>query len=350
MVQMKKYRFFWLILLLVWGCEKEATVLQETSTCNTGSETGEKINGISFVGPVHEIDASAFVPVQQVNSNYVTIMPFAFGSGTTPALSWNGNSWWGERDPGVIKCTEMAHAKGLKVMIKPHVYYWSGVWVGDFEMTHEADWQTFETAYRNYILHYAHLADSLGAASFSVGVEWKKFVAERPDFWSELIDTVRTIYHGDLTYAANWDAYLNFPHWDKLDYIGVDAYFPVASSAVPSVQEFKNGWEPHLQDLKNFSEMHNKPVVFTEFGYRSMEYNGLQPWDSSSGNVYSGTAQANAYQAVLEQLWAQDWFKGGFIWKWYDYHHSAGGAGHNRYTPQNKPAEAILAHHYGLHR
>ena len=50
----------------------------------------------------------------------------------------------------------------------------------------------------------------------------------------------------------------------------------------------------------------------------------------------------NALQAIHNQFWKEDWFAGGFIWKWFHAHERVGGENDNRFTPQNKPAETLL--------
>ena len=51
-------------------------------------------------------------------------------------------------------------------------------------------------------------------------------------------------------------------------------------------------------------------------------------------------------QALLEEFWEEDWFAGGFVWKWFHDHDNVGGKDNNRFTPQNKPAEQILKAFY----
>ena len=42
------------------------------------------------------------------------------------------------------------------------------------------------------------------------------------------------------------------------------------------------------------------------------------------------------------QFWKEDWFAGGFAWKWFHKHSEVGGGNNNRFTPQNKPGEETL--------
>jgi len=83
-----------------------------------------------------------------------------------------------------------------------------------------------------------------------------------------------------------------------LDYIGIDAYFPVSSSKTPNIEDCKQGWKLHKEVIKDISINHSKPILFTEFGYRSVDYTGKEPWKSDrSMTQVNLKAQTNATQA-----------------------------------------------------
>ena len=168
----------------------------------------------------------------------------------------------------------------------------------------------------------------------------------RPVFWENLIDSTKKHFSGELTYAGNWDSYNTFSHWDKLDYIGIDAYFPVSNSVTPSVEECKIGWETSFNAIKNHRQQFNKPVIFTEYGYRSIDNCGQEPWSTSNNGSINLIAQQNTYQALFEMFWNEPWFEGGFLWKWKANHSTAGGLMNKEFTPQNKPSEETIKKAY----
>jgi len=57
-------------------------------------------------------------------------------------------------------------------------------------------------------------------------------------------------------------------------------------------------------------------------------------------------AQSNCFEAMFEVLWEEDWFAGGFIWKWFDNYDTSGGLNNKRYTPQRKPVEEVIKNYY----
>lgn len=328
-------------VLILLGCAK-----QEVG--NSSPAASKEIKGISYESPSSMVDAETFAGMPSINANYVALIPFGFVRPDDPQvqfdLSWQ---WWGERSVGIETLTKYAHQKGLKVMIKPQVWIGGGGFTGTYQPSDEAGWQTLEQSYRQYIIRFARLAEQQQAEMFCVGTEFKAFMVARPAYWGRLIDSVRSVYSGKLTYAGNWDSYKQFPHWAKLDFIGIDAYFPLSDSQTPSVTALRENWQGVKAEIKAMHMAYDKPVVFTEYGYRSVDYCAKTPWESGSAGAVNLQAQINAYQAVYEEFWSEPWFEGGFLWKWHPYYDSAGGPDNNRFTPQNKPVEATISEWYG---
>lgn len=57
-------------------------------------------------------------------------------------------------------------------------------------------------------------------------------------------------------------------------------------------------------------------------------------------------AQINMMQVLFETFWDEDWFAGGFVWKWFHNYEQSGGENDSRFTPQNKPVEVIIKAQY----
>ena len=311
-----------------------------------------KINGVSFVGPPQEITAMAIEPVVQVCANWAAVMPFGFVKNLqTPEMVFNiERQWWGERRDGAKRTIELLDERGIRVMLKPQLWVWRGEFTGNIEMASEEDWKTFEESYTAFILLYAALAEEMRVPILCIGTELHTFVQKRPEYWKVLIANIRKIYKGKLTYAENWDQFDQAPFWEQLDYIGVDAYFPVAESKTPDIEELKAGWQKHKIKIMQLQASIKKPVLFTEYGYRSIHYTGKEPWDS--GRTDEGInlqAQENALTALYEEFWKEPWFAGGFLWKWFHNHDEVGGNSNNRFTVQNKPSEKLIKEFYSAY-
>lgn len=311
-----------------------------------------KMNGVSFVASPNEIDIQAVQPVVDVSANWATVMPFGYlRSLSTPEVVFNIEwQWWGERRDGAKKTIELLKEKGIKVMLKPQIWIRHGEFTGHIKMESEEDWKQLEKTYTSFIMTYAELAEESKTEILCIGTELHTFAQHRPEYWKELIKSIRNVYKGELTYAENWDQFDKVPFLDQLDYIGVDAYFPVSKSKTPTVQELREGWQPHKMKIMKLYEKYKKPVVFAEYGYRSTYYTGKEPWNTS---VYRGDvdmqAQMNALTALYEEFWSEPWFAGGFIWKWFHNHDQVGGANNNMFTIQNKPSEQLIKEFYSKH-
>jgi hypothetical protein len=315
----------------------------------TFSQT-QKINGIGFVSSEKAITEKNVDPIINVNANYVAINPFGFvKSLISPNVQYNANhQWFGETTKGIKQYAEEFKKKGIKLMLKPQIWVMHGSYTGHIKMKSEKDWKVFELSYKTFILNFAEVANEIDADIFCIGVELEQFTILRPGFWKELIVEVRKIYKGKLTYAANWDEYKRVIFWNKLDYIGIDAYFPLSDLKTPSVAELEKGWASHKTDIRKVQYYYKKPILFTEFGYRSVDYSAKKPWDSNYNKINKTNllAQKNALQAIHNQFWNEEWFAGGFLWKWFADNSKSGGVKDDRFTPQNKPAEELLKRLY----
>lgn len=324
-----KFLLFVSIIFLQFSCKSQSN----------------KINGVSFVAARDSISIKHITPVLKSNSNYVTLMPYSFIKNIeTPKIEFNTNrEWFGESENGLLQYAKEFQKVGVKLMVKPHLWLRRGGFTGDLKPNSEENWKILENSYRSYILTYARAAQELKAEMLCIGTELEQFLLNRPKYWQQLIKEIRTIYKGKLTYAANWDEFKKVPFWSELDFIGIDAYFPLSDKKLPTVADLELGWQPHKNEVIRIQKQFKKPVIFTEFGYRSIDFTGKKPWDSNriQGNV-NLQAQVNGLQAIHNQFWNEEWFAGGFVWKWFHRHDKVGGIENNRFTPQNKPAEELI--------
>jgi hypothetical protein len=152
------------------------------------------------------------------------------------------------------------------------------------------------------------------------------------------------VHKGKLTYAAEWDEYEQSTFWEKLDYIGVNAYFPLSSATVPEVAVLHSSWDRVLPNLEALSDEYGLPILFTEYGYRSVEGAAGKQWELDD-RPFNETAQALAYDAFFEKVWITPWCAGGFVWKW-RFFEGAGGTGDRSYTPQGKRAMEVIRKAY----
>lgn len=311
-----------------------------------------KINGVSFVASREKVDQNHIEEILKIHANHAAVMPFGFiREINSPDIIFDTErQWFGETKSGARQYIQMLHKNGIKVMLKPQIWIWRGEFTGTLKMQSEEDWKSLETSYENFIMAYTQLAEETNTELLCIGTELEQFVKNRPEFWKELITKVRSVYSGKLTYAANWDEYPRTTFWEDLDYIGIDAYFPLSEERTPTVDQLREAWQKHKNKIMSFSKELGKSVIFTEYGYRSMDFTAKKPWlvDRNEENV-NLVGQVNAKKAIFEEFWGEDWFEGGYVWKWFIQHDKAGGGNDNRFTPQNKPAQEVIKVFYSTY-
>lgn len=243
-------------------------------------------------------------------------------------------------DYSVLQAMQTARAQGLAVVLKPHVDIDDGSWRGGIHPSKTSQWFS---SYRNFIDHYADLAQQGGARMFVIGDELKSMSGSAyASKWNSIISDVKQRFSGKLTYAANYDEYQNVSFWNSLDYVGVDAYFSLSSSDDPSVADLVSAWSTrgYINSLRNEAFATGKPVLFTEIGYRSAPDTSIHPgqWDTTS--LVDQAAQANAYQAAFQAFAGRGWFAGMYWWNWPAWLPADGN--NSDYPPYLKPAESVL--------
>lgn len=305
-----------------------------------------KINGVSLVAPPHPFSQDPTAAPQAMGSNWVALLPYAAYRKNQPEIQVFEGGWWGERPVGIATAARYAQQRGMKIMLKPQLWT-HNQWIGDLDFDNEEDWATFEKQYRKFIMDWATIGDSLAVDLLCIGTEIRYAVQKRPEYWRQLIHDIRAVYDGELTYAPNWDSYDKVPFWDALDYIGVDAYFPLINTDTPTVCALKEAWKPKVAALAAFAKKHQKKLLFTEYGYMSVNGAAYNTWEleaQKASLTINEQAQANAFQALIETFATEDWWAGGFLWKWYPSQLAALGEGSLKrdYTPQGKLAEKVL--------
>jgi hypothetical protein len=246
----------------------------------------------------------------------------------------------------ITQAVTQAHARGLKVLIVPHLWAETGEWRGEIDPKSEADWQRWARGYRRFLLSWAKVAATANADMLALGVELRSWVTttHAPSF-SMLIREVRQIYSGPLTYAANWDDVHDTVIWGDLDVISLNAFFPLAQQKGAPFEQLLAESERLSVGIRELSERWGKPVVFNEIGYTTRTDPALRPWewpDSMKNVVVDQRSQADAYRALLAPFLDEPWFMGFFVWRWYADPYDMSQEAEWGFSPFGKQAELVL--------
>ncbi len=227
---------------------------------------------------------------------------------------------WPAVETGYLeRAVEIVRAQGMKLFWKPHLAYWGSFeWRGaiDFGDDQEA-WDRFFDRYELFIVDQAKFAQRSGAELFAIGVELEA-TTYHADRWLRIIERVRSVYDGTITYAANWDSLESVPFWGSVDMIGVHAYFPLSQQSDPNRDEIWRGWDEPLARLEALTRRHGgKPIVFAEIGYNRSHDAARMPWKHEmSDSPESRALRQRLMDVALARIESVPSIRGMFWWKW----------------------------------
>ncbi|MDD4957458.1 MAG: glycoside hydrolase [Candidatus Omnitrophica bacterium] len=251
-------------------------------------------------------------------------------------------------DESMVHAINKAHELGMKVMLKLHLDLLDktdGSWRGEIGCVREADWDEWFRKYTEYVLYYADMAEKNKVEMLCVGTELSSSATSKGYLWRDLIKAVRSRYSGALTYAAHWDRYQDIRFWDILDYVGINAYFPLTEEMDPSYDTLKEGWAKWVTEMEDFQKSVNKPIIFPEIGCSSADGAAIRPWEHVPRSEVNLKLQERYYKVLLDIFWEKDWFYGMYWWYW-GTNVNMGGEYNRNFTPQNKPAETLVKEWY----
>ncbi|MSP59347.1 MAG: glycoside hydrolase [Myxococcales bacterium] len=294
-----------------------------------------------------EASAKTLGRLRALGVEWLSLTPFGFmesPSSTAIEVTQRAGT---ESDARLMVEAKRAHALGMKVALKPHLWIHRGEWQGALTWKDDEAYRRWFASYREFVRRYALLAERAGFDLFVIGTELKTATARDPAAWRRLAGEVRAIYRGPITYAANWDEASGVGFWDALDFIGVQAYMPVTPRRGASVDELRAGWRKIATDLAALSARAGRPIVVTEIGYRATRDAATAPatWPENDPDPrFDPGHQAACYRAALEALWGQPWLAGIYIWKWFT--DSRDEQGPTDFSPAGKQAEGVLGEFY----
>lgn len=272
-------------------------------------------------------------------------------------------------DEDLVTAIREAHADGLDVLLKPHIDLESGQFRGRLLNTagpakvaeffgREEDGSYAEGSYGELMMRYANIAQAEGVGVMLIGTELVDLAKSRANlpYWTQLIDDIREVYTGDLSYATIVGEELFVRFWDQLDYISLDIYPPLTDTSSPSVGELVDGWtelpttergleayfnQPITELLAGMAEQYGKKILITETGFRSVDGSASRPFDFNLTGFADLQEQQDAYESfiIAAQSKMGEYLDGVFLWEYSNQPSPEDGTIEQPfgYTPQNKP-------------
>jgi hypothetical protein len=242
-------------------------------------------------------------------------------------------------DEEIRRASAQAHGLGLSVCLKPVVNVSDGTWrahIGffDVDVPGEATWDEWFDAYTEYVVHHAALAQEVGAELLCIGCEMVRADA-RETSWRSLIDQVRTVYTGPITYNADKYQEDRLNWWDAVDVISSSGYYPTGS------------WSTNLDRIEAVVARYGKPFVFMEAGCPSRAGSPDRPNDWTHVGDASESAQADYLDEMLTAIAGRTWVAGLMLWDWpADLYPAAEAPTNTDYCIYGKAGAAVVKKHF----
>ncbi len=278
--------------------------------------------------------------------NWVSITPFGrLWSLDSTDIQMDFEAPYEENRLAVRRMIEQAHAHGLKVLVIPHLWVETGGWRGEIEPGSPERWAAYQESYRHFVVSWARDAQAAGADALSIGVECKSWSGRFGAYWRSLIDELRSVFDGWLTYSANWDEVDGVLFWDQLDLVGINAFYPLAEHDGASYGEYVEGARKARDLVRTSIAALDMPVLFVEVGYTTRANAAVQPWlwpDDMTHVVIDEQEQARALAAVFEVFLPEPWFTGFYVWRYYASLDDVSQEAIWGFSPHAKVAEPLL--------
>lgn len=227
-----------------------------------------------------------------------------------------------ETTDAVCRSVTMAHARGLRVLLVPHIWVETGGWRAELEPGEGASFDEWTRSYERFVSHWADVSERCGVDLFAAGVELRFWVtdARRAPSFRSMLGRLRTRYTGPVTYAANWDDVGDTLVLSELDVVGINAFYPLHWEKGATPEQLRRGGERAAEEVEILRRRYGKPVLFSEFGYTTRPDTAIEPWlwpEQLPGVVVDQNAQAIAYAALLSASLERRSLAGLFVWRMY---------------------------------
>ena len=257
---------------------------------------------------------------------------------------------------------------------------------------HERFVSEFWESYTDQAVHFARIAQEEGARIFSLGTETDRLFRTRVGGYNtvthfgeqlaSMVDQVRAVYDGLLTYDMHYDVLKvpdffgpgSFCLWEdlNLDVVGISAWFDLVDAppaSVMSVASLEMAYDRIFREylIPLAYDNPERPIVFLEYGAMDVVVAPFSPANTSgqgeravfadaNGNgVDDGKeTQANIYQALFNTMAAypgvvrgaflwDNWMASDEMWSWFWAHA-------RNFDIRGKPAEEVVRAAYASYR
>lgn len=287
-------------------------VTMHGGTVNNPVESGNMQYGINLYLDYHDIEqASSFERSTQLFLDRMAESGVNSISLTWPIFMEGSRSSFigaGDKTPSIEGLTtfiRIAKARGFSVWLQPlldeQVFLEESrtSWRGSIKPNDISQW--FQS-YDDLIIDYAEMAQKTNADGIVIATEFWSMESYNKQ-WGTIVENIRSVYGGLLTYATNRPLRDTEFDWNLIDYIGINYFpnFPNVPSDI-SIEDLKSLMQDNIDNILK-DKPKKIPIFITETGVTA-QYNALRVtgrWDHRTR--YDESIQALFYQSVC-QSWS----------------------------------------------
>lgn len=173
----------------------------------------------------------------------------------------------------------------------------------------------FFASYKEQLLKIAGLSEKYGSPYMNIGTELGPVATDNKylPYWTDIIASVREIYHGKLTYSSYVDDRHGFntelddlSFTNLIDMLGMNIYPQTLDEGQlnGTYDEFYNEWKTDIvPGLQSLIDKLGKPVFISEFGINRVDGTGSNGyWGSDVGMQLDYAEQAELLDAALRAI------------------------------------------------
>lgn len=233
-------------------------------------------------------------------------------------------------------------AAGMTPVLSPHTTGYNSatntfsgnmnIWTVDIN---KIDIKAFFADYQKEVVEAATLSQKYGLPLLSIGIEMNVFdTTPFASYWNTIIDAVRAVYSGKISYGAYADKYdapdvRSIGFADKLDYIGLSVYPTLGYGKKDATQTelFQSAYDTKLANYtkiaswqKYFDDVYaqyGKKIIVHETGFNSVDGAAATGFvGDTTGKTVDYQEQSDAtfaWESFLANL-SPDKYLGGSIW------------------------------------
>lgn len=302
----------------------------------------EEIKGITFApfasrGIISKKEARKSLEqmIQRTNVNFVILVPNGVQD-TPQSEKIDYTSMVTMSDDEIKETLHYLHDMGIRTALKPTVNCRNGTWRAhisffDEDVPCEPKWRNWFHSYEEFQMHFANVAQECGCEMFIAGCEMVQS-EHREAEWRHVMEQLRTVYSGLLSYNTDKYQEHNVKWWDAVDVISSSGYYPAGD------------WDKQLDRIEKVVLKADKPFFFAECGCKSIQGSSKVPNDWSLKGAIDVNEQAEWFRQMFTACAKRDWIKGFAIWEWGWNLYAPNKAGEDgSYWIYQKPAEKIIA-------